>query len=1138
MKNTDSAYKTILHAANCSAHLSNRDEIHFVDYALGLYQLRNQPEFQEALANIEWPSDVILYSEVLTEKPDIKLKKLAIRHPEVLRFEDGLSQTKYDPQFMVPYALYKLINESILSTIEGSKSADEVRMSKRIDVLYNHNSLLNKTKAIRSYIDSRMVGNRSAIDALVNGWVRTHRRQFLADKPHKGPLGVFTFAGAPGSGKSYLAQLFGEALSRVDDNNYQFVLIDCTRLASESNFWYLTGLSSGFESAKAGELTSRVQKNPYSIILFDELEKMSTTSINILLRLLNEGELKDEFTEQVIDFSKTFIVFTTNLGREIFEGNEKSNVYSNSQSVFEVLRTSELPRTAKNERDNEFLPSEFVSRLERGEAVWFPGLNGRDLLTLLSRTTNKVMLSLFDKVEVDEEFLLAGLLTMLPNISARKVTHGSFSNMLEDLLNSLISLMSSNFSPVDIADSINLHISVGEKITNDLQQLFADNTLDIALVDLNSADNFSNYVDLAVNKFISENSGAQITYQKYIMSPSDDTSSLLENLMRLQSPLILLDLSTGIPKTSEHGNHERTLQFLELIKHKMPDAAVFCFGRLPKGVGESYSDEVKARVAVSGGAREVVLFSNADGVLADSITQSLTSYRLEKIFHGRERLGKSLEFLPPVIDFDRQTSTISVVFESAIDSPIQNAQDVKAGIVNIELPKERFSDVAGLRRAKNRLKQVINLLRDPTLLNTYGIKPPKGFLLSGPPGTGKTLLARALAGEAGLPFFSLSVGDLIKAENPVAQLRQYFSVARRVAPSLLFLDEIDAIALSRNIGRSSTLLNELLTQIDGFNSNQQHVFLLAATNVAHQLDEAICRPGRFDEIIPIDLPEASARREFFKNALKTRMSPEDLADDKYFDRLIAGTTGLTPAQMDRIVREAIYMLIAQGSAGELLDWETLEEARTFVRFGAKQTDIQDKNEHSKHITALHEAGHAIAALALFGPDSVDYVTIVQHESGAAGFMAWDTQALTENLNYGSRLFYRNRLVVALAGRAAEYINSGHQIESFSSGASSDLEQATQIAYNAIARFGMANEETMTAIHALPDSFQHVLGKDVYEQINQWIKTAFDQAVRLLEENQKLHQALTSYLLEKESIYSTDIQEILNKNPLQNFEQKD
>jgi ATP-dependent metalloprotease FtsH len=450
------------------------------------------------------------------------------------------------------------------------------------------------------------------------------------------------------------------------------------------------------------------------------------------------------------------------------------------------------------------------------------------------------------------------------------------------------------------------------------------------------------------------------------------------------------------------------------------------------------------------------------------------------------------------------------------------AEDRTAVIRFSGIPRERFDDVAGLDRAKRRLAQVLRWLKQPGTLGAFGVKPPTGFLLAGPPGTGKTLLARALAGEADLPFVALSAGEL-KTKwlgESEQRIRDLFAMARRYAPAIVFIDEIDAVGGIR--GRTpdhpwrDDVLNELLAGLDGFRSTDRPVFVLGATNRPDHLDPALRRPGRFDETIPIDLPNAKARRAFFERRLASVAHEEPLE----LERLLGGTSGCTPAQLDRIVREAVYL--AAGEGRRAIRAADLEAARRLVRFGAQKEDVEVRPEELR-LTARHEAAHALVHAVLFPDRPIDYLTIVPSESGALGLVA---PLRDETRHDVRREDVRRQLAVFLAGRESELL-TGAAEDALTAGASSDLEKATVLAYRAIGEWGFDEAFGLASLAGMPATVRGAFEARLLERLPEWLAQGRATARRILEEKSATLDALAEALLASESLDGEDLVRILN-----------
>jgi len=440
-----------------------------------------------------------------------------------------------------------------------------------------------------------------------------------------------------------------------------------------------------------------------------------------------------------------------------------------------------------------------------------------------------------------------------------------------------------------------------------------------------------------------------------------------------------------------------------------------------------------------------------------------------------------------------------------------------------------FADVAGLEQVKADLQEIVEFLKDPKKFQRLGGRVPKGVLLMGPPGTGKTLLARAVAGEAGVPFFSISGSEFIQMFVGVgaSRVRDLFKTAKDASPSILFIDEIDAVGRVRGAGlggghdeREQTL-NQILSEMDGF-SPSESVIVLAATNRPDVLDPALLRPGRFDRHVTVDRPNQKARLALFK--VHTRNVP--LAADVDLERQANGTVGLTGADIRNLVNEAA--LWATRNDKDAVDASDFDYARDKVLMGPKREELLTGRE--KKMTAYHEAGHALAAWLLPGVDKLHKVTIIPR-----GRALGVTQLLPEEdrMNIGESDLH-NRLAFILAGRAAEKLVFGE----YSAGAENDLQQATRIARKMVSHWGMSDRVGPVACHA---SNEHpFLGRDVYEQreygdhtaqvideeVARLLGEAATRAAALLAEERSKLDRLAGELETREMLDDTEVVDII------------
>jgi len=445
-----------------------------------------------------------------------------------------------------------------------------------------------------------------------------------------------------------------------------------------------------------------------------------------------------------------------------------------------------------------------------------------------------------------------------------------------------------------------------------------------------------------------------------------------------------------------------------------------------------------------------------------------------------------------------------------------------------------FTDVAGIEQAKLELTEVVDFLKNPDRFTAIGAKIPKGVLLVGPPGTGKTLLARAVAGEAGVPFFSISGSEFVEMFVGVgaSRVRDLFEQAKSNAPCIVFIDEIDAVGRQRGAGlgggndeREQTL-NQLLTEMDGFEGNNG-IIIIAATNRPDVLDAALLRPGRFDRQVVVDRPDFAGRLEI----LGVHARGKTLAKDIDIEKIARRTPGFTGADLSNLLNEAA-ILAARRSLTEI-SMDEINDAVDRVLVGAEKKDrvMSDKR---KRLVAYHEAGHALVGALMPDYDAVQKVTIIPR--GRAGGLTW---FLPSEERMQSRSYLQNQMAVALGGRIAEEIVFGD--EEVTTGASSDLQQVAQIARQMVMRFGMSDSLGPVALGR--SSGNMFLGRElsserdfseetaaiIDEEVKKLVQTAYDRAKLVLTQNRQILDRIASDLIERETVDSEELQEILNSS---------
>ena len=446
---------------------------------------------------------------------------------------------------------------------------------------------------------------------------------------------------------------------------------------------------------------------------------------------------------------------------------------------------------------------------------------------------------------------------------------------------------------------------------------------------------------------------------------------------------------------------------------------------------------------------------------------------------------------------------------------VYDAESEKTGIT--------FKDVAGLDEEKSELIEIVNFLKEPKKFQEMGAKIPRGILLYGKPGTGKTLIAKAIAGEAGVPFISMSGSEFIEmfAGLGASRVRKLFEKAKKVSPCIVFIDEIDAVGARRTGGsgaesENNQTLNQLLVEMDGFETNET-VIVLAATNRPEMLDKALLRPGRFDRQITIAVPDARGREEI----LKIHSENKPLGEDINLKDIAANTAGFTGAELANVLNEAA--IIATTRKHEKIVMDDLEEAVKKVTVGL-QKNSRIISEKDKKLTAYHEAGHAVVSKYLETQQDVKEISIIPRGL-AGGYTMYKTN---EDKYYISRTEMEEKLVALLGGRAAEKI----ALNDISTGASNDIEVATQIAKDMVKKYGMSDRVGPINLEAKEQYELQVFGNNIEDVIGVEVKTLIDTAYKraqelILANMDKLH-AVAQKLLEKETITAEEFNIIFNE----------
>lgn len=807
------------------------------------------------------------------------------------------------------------------------------------------NVAIEKINKVQESLQAKVFGQNQAIDMICDKLMET---TYKIDS--NAPRAMFFFLGPPATGKTMLAQLLVEELDDYTD----FKQFDMTQYTSANEGFGLFGLTKGFSEAAEGRLTSFVKENPRSVLVFDEIEKAHSGVHSNFLSMLASGKSVDAFTEEVIDFSQTIVVFTSNIGSELYNNQNFIDQMSADINAAQSTILEALSRETKIVQGQEVkaITPELLSRLAQGDLILFNKLPFNAFVNMAKQEFIKVQES-FEKT------------------FALPIVHDDFTQTIA------LSILA--YAPMIDARRIKSKLPLGvmDKITDHLRQ----------------SSTIFDSIRITLSK-----DAKQYLKSKILSLEEQEQNKYMRSLFR----------------------KNETVKF----EHELTE---------------------------NGSVLELV-FKNVDQV----------------------KLPKSVDF----------------------------AED--GGLV-FEVPSISFENIAGHHVAKNRLNEVIEILKNPSKLEKFNIDIPKGMLLYGPPGTGKTMLAQAFANEADLPFISTTGTELFNIDL----MKKIFKRAREYAPSIVFIDEIDAVGSREDGSGREVVINSLLTAINGFGDNaDESIFIIAATNLKDRIDPAIVRSGRIDLHVEIDELDRDARAYFIDNMLK---KPTSGTFDK--DKLIMYTAGMTGADLEKVSRES--SLYAIRNSLDALTEEILIEQINTIKYGER---INSKSilETLKE-TAYHEAGHAVISRVLMPEIKIEQITVAPRND-ALGFVSFNNE---DSFGGMSREQFKNRMCVAMAGRVAQMREFGEA--GMDTGASNDLMQATRYGYMAIAKLGMDEELGYINIDGLSGAHAGLFNEKIETALQRWLDEARKRTEKLVEEHWTSIDKLGLLLLEKEIVYEDDME---------------
>lgn len=914
-----------------------------------------------------------------------------------------------------------------------------------------------------------------------------------ADRERAKPAGLFVFAGPPGVGKTYLAELAAASLGRP------FIRFDMSGFAHDHEVSPLVGTPPAYRGAAPGLLTQFVKDNPNAVLLFDEIEKAHRSAIHLFLQLLDAGRLQDRHTEETIAFRDCLVIFTTNVGRRLYEAEHSTGVARahreyHRATILEALESEVDPRTGEP-----FFPPAICSRMGSGHPILFRALGIPELVRVataeLERVGGLLTQTCGQSYELTPDIPLALVLREGSQSDARLVKARAERFLKEELFRVCGLIEEQRLSTALIA----------------LKRISVE--IDSEHAGAIAADLFKP-VDRPAILFAGQPSLGELLQRAV---PQIDwrvagcMESALDCLSRDPIELMLLDLTlppsgsldlddiTGLAALSldrtelafdrpplAAQTYAAGQQLLATVRTRLPDLPVHLLSSAgsPTAGGRLIDEETLLACMQAGGARGVLSLP-PEGGGEQWVAFSATLHELAR--QGRiEATGRSLAARRQAVEFDlapaleRDGAALRLRCRNFRLVPALRSEDTGAVVAEADRPVTRFTDVFGADAAKAALGFIRDWLRAPKRYAALGVPPPRGVLLTGPPGSGKTMLARALAGESECAFLCEAATAFVtmwQGSGP-ENIRQLFMRARRYAPAIVFIDEIDAIGRRRSGHAGSghgeeMALNALLTEMDGFSGvGDRPVIVIAATNLPELLDPALLR--RFSRNIEVELPTRSERLRFLAASLARRERHQ--VTTAATERLAAQGHGLSIADLERILAEAAVMAIPQDG---VINDTILGEAFEKVTFGERKVSTDTLR------TAQHEAGHALV-MCLTGAPPI-YVTIV----GRGAFGGYTAVEDLQERGVATLPELENLLCRLIAGREAERLCNGER-EGISTGPSSDLQHATAIAEAMVYEYGMVADVGFVRIdreRPLPNELDHLCRTAVRRLVEQQAERA-------------------------------------------------
>ena len=952
--------------------------------------------------------------------------------------------------------------------------------------------LVSKVNEVRDSLLEVVYGQDHAISAFTSGYFRAELTS-LTNKNNKKPRATFLFAGPPGTGKTFLAEEIAAHLGMP------FQRFDMSEYADKEANIEFCGSDKVYKNGKAGNVTSFVEENPHSILLFDEVEKAHLNVIYLFLQILDAGRIRDNFTDNEVSFADTILIFTTNVGKRLYEDPTIPNLSSLSRKrIIKALTSETKPGTSEPA-----FPAAICSRFASGNVVMFNHVGAAQLIKIVDKELSVNAKRLEENVSITLEIdptIPAALMFSEGAAADARTVKGRALTFFNDELYELFRLLESDKTPngVEALETIKMTVSL-ERAKDDVRISFENDGEKTLLLFADEAT-----VALCREKCPSLKvvGVTTVAEAKKALAVHDVTLAVCD---------VFCGCKTGSEDTLNREDVESEARdFMRYLTDVGSTLPIYLLNRCE----DDFDTEEMLSFAREGVRGGILIAEGAD--VEAGILETCRSLHLQASMLRLAGANRIISFkTAQSVSDDGKIAEIRLY--DFVLSLAPDADDASKSVLdNVSRPNVRFDDVIGAADAKGELTYFIDYLKNPKRFMGKGVKAPKGVLLYGPPGTGKTLLAKAMAGESDVTFIAAEGNQFLKKFTGEGsdEVHALFNAARKYAPSILFIDEIDAIAKNRSgAGAAEDVLTAFLTEMDGFKSDPtKPIFVLAATNFdvepgsAKSLDPALMR--RFDRRIYIDLPNKEERRRFI--AMRASKNEAIAISDEEIGNLAMRSTGMSLAQLDSVFELALRNAIRHKDLS--VTDEVMEEAfETFVSGEEKKWDPSELER-----TARHEAGHTL--VCWLGGERPSYVTVVAR-GNHGGYMQHEDR---ESKGSYSKEDLLKRIRTSLAGRAAEMVYYG--ADGYTTGALGDLETATRLATSMLCSYGMDDSFGLAVVY--PDTAYDALSGEVRSRVNAILSEELSKTVAIIEKNRAGIDALVGELLTKNHLNGEQITRLL------------